>query len=1603
MGSSKRQTVGYRYRMGLHMGVCHAPVDAVTELQGGERTAWQGAVTQNAQIQINMPELFGGDDREGGLQGPVDIMMGGPDQGTNDYLAAMQGEMQPAYRGFLGLVYRNGLVSANNPYIKPWAVRVRRILKGWHNDDPWYPEKAEIPLASNADAPPSWIGDGFSVYYIGPRVHVTDPVEGFNEFTRAMADMYGLNYTPVGPGSEQLYFWRPNESGLIYSKREEDTEPNQQAVQRLIDRGWQPNQTALIRFWVLTGLHMCVYTVGATSSPPPAPEGYSWDEGISSPMSTTAGTVRLWYASSFLRRTGGMIYGMNGAHMIFQCVTDPDWGMGQPAAMIDQESFTAAADQLWDESFGLITKWNQQSSVEEFIQIICDTIGAVFSQDRRTGLFKLRLLRGGYDIDSLPVLGPHNARLVKYERPSLADTVNELTVRYRDALTGKDASVPPVHNMANIQGQGRIVSQSIRYDMIATFGLAARVAERDLLARSTPLWRIGLEVDRAGNDLEPGAPVRVVWPAPLNIDVVVLPGEIDYGRSDQGKILVNAVEDVITLPAVAAVTEQENLWQPPDMTAQPAPVEKVFEVPYRDLARALPASELSALPEDAGFVAAAAARPPGVSVNFELRTAAAGDLEVAGTGDFTPRAALEDDIGPAELTVAVTGSEFKEEHIGRAAMIGNGRDAEIVRIDAVAPGELTLGRGCGDTVPHSWPAGSAVLLYEDLAAFDPQQYVDGETVQAKVLPRTPSGSLSPDAATMREVEMSSRQSRPYPPARLRINGAAYPEEASGEVAVGWAHRDRGLQQDQLVDSEEVSIGPESAVTYNVRFLLEDVLVSQQLGVDSDAAAPFTPESPGTLTVEVESERDGLTSWQKLRHSLVYGAVEPVSWTMAALGQQLAFWINDASDLEADGSDVLSVSDRSPRQLHASSPGPGAGPTVVEDELNGRRVLAFSGSQYLNLPSEAGSVFRFVPAGWFAAVYNLGPADTGNEERPILSFNIGTGAGFRAAIVASQGNGTNQPGCGGRRLDGDSYAGAMSSTPRAEQWVIVVGELDYQGRTARLWVNGSLDTEVTGAWGAAGNSSNTESSAPRLGANSAAGSPTNLFRGAVAEVSAGIGALSAVDVDRIFGYLAAHWGLQAVLPSGHPYKAAAPTYIPAPVQAGFPALLAATPRMCINHRGSAYLYPEHTNVAYAECVASGEPVIEQDLYLTAEGSAVCTHDATATYTTTSTASFSSLTDAQVGDLVVDSESWHGASFSGLKVPLYRDVIDAHIANAVFVSEGKTSAALAQAVVELDDASVPLGQVLLCSYDASNPATAATALAPAVSAGRPALLSSATADATAQALGAGIGYVGYRKDVSPGFISRSLANGLGVVAFTVNRRFEARQLFRRGVQGLFTDDPVYLRSEGPLATSDNFATGQWMSGMVAGADDSARPPLAARGRMLAPDAWGWTETADNQQGCLQGWACPVKGDDYADDFTIDFKLTFDSTPGNAARWIGCFIADGSELDRAYPFLPGSSSPAISGYLLLVRKNGTLDVFRRTGQTDVSIASQSGSTIATGVEVRFRVVVTPSAIAIQRLTSGGSVDYQASAADTTFRGGYFHLGKYGVACRFREITVS
>ena len=127
-------TQGYRYYMSLASGLCRGPLDEMVEIKVGDKTAWEGHKC-GAPDFIDKPDLFGGDDKEGGIRGPFDLFMGEPDQ-VLPGPQVVQGETLPGIRESIGglvsqmrgvaVVWFDGLVSAMSPYLKEWKFRVRR-------------------------------------------------------------------------------------------------------------------------------------------------------------------------------------------------------------------------------------------------------------------------------------------------------------------------------------------------------------------------------------------------------------------------------------------------------------------------------------------------------------------------------------------------------------------------------------------------------------------------------------------------------------------------------------------------------------------------------------------------------------------------------------------------------------------------------------------------------------------------------------------------------------------------------------------------------------------------------------------------------------------------------------------------------------------------------------------------------------------------------------------------------------------------------------------------------------------------------------------------------------------------------------------------------------------------------------------------------------------------------------------------------------------------------------------------------------------------------------------------------------------------------------
>lgn len=733
------QTIGYRYYMSILSGICRGPVDEFVGWEAADKTVFDGSITENSFSYADKPNLFGGDKREGGVQGPFAVWMGADDQvlpgeqnwsGGSPELNALLGGRQefrlpdvkqsvgPSlasnFRGVVTLWF-NGLVSSLNPYIKEWSFRVRRSQKGWWNNACWYPEKATISLAD------------------------------------------------------------------------------------------------------------------------------------------------------------GQVKAMNGAHIVYEACTNPQWGRGLPASKIDETSFTTGADTLFDEGFGLCLAWYRKEDIDVFIQKVVDLVGATVYTDRETGLLSFRLIRNDYNPEEIPLFTPQTGLVAVMEDDSASadSTYNEIIGTGRSPIDNKEFQIR-AQNLAAFQSQQSVSSLDQDYRGIPTKELLSRIVLRDLRANASGLKRYNVVLDRRGWRVAPGSVFRVSDPSKGIENVILRAGEIDDGGLLDGRINIKTIQDVFGLPDTSYVTPVYSGWSPPPVNAEPTADQRLIEAGYRDLYRIVGAGDAQAAPQDAAYIGQLAAAPNTTSYQYDLATKAEGETSfvVRANGSFTGYAKLVSDITATQTSFLLTDPiNLDFANIGDAVLIGE----ELMRIDAFDDDtfEATVTRGVCDTIPAVHTAGTRMWTYDDDMVSDGVAYTTGETVESKVLTRNATDVLPEDEASTNTIILGGRQGRPYPPADVRLNGASIYGEppATSQPVISWANRNRITQADHLVGYFEESILPEVGQTVTIR-VYDPVDDENPLRVESGIegtswtytdAMQDEDSPPSTVRIEIESVRDGLAS------------------------------------------------------------------------------------------------------------------------------------------------------------------------------------------------------------------------------------------------------------------------------------------------------------------------------------------------------------------------------------------------------------------------------------------------------------------------------------------------------------------------------------------------------------------------------------------------------------------------------------------------------------------------------------------------------------------------------------------------------------------------
>jgi len=574
----------------------------------------------------------------------------------------------------------------------------------------------------------------------------------------------------------------------------------------------------------------------------------------------------------------------NLAHVIYECVTNADWGLGRSGGLIDLQSFIDAADTFREEGLGVSLKWTSSVTMESFIDTLLPYGAALFFMDPVLGKWKLKLVRDDYIVAGLPVVDQTVGRMLKFDRSNWGETINEVMVQWTEPRSGKVETVR-AQDLANIRIQGGTVADTKNYEGVRNPELALRLALRDLQQVSVPLARAEMELDRRFWNLNPGDCVRLDWPAE-NIDMVVFRAmAVTRGKTSE-KIVVNFVEDIFSSPyyQIAAPTD---LWVDPSTEPRPVQNKYLGAVPYFLLAQRLGDTGAQAVEYPSTYVMILAdvagqdvrqidymseeTLPTGVEQFIErgsldpvvrpLTDEAMVSTEISSTVTMLGDTTVADSIQPSDFIILF---DEDDPEINETVL--------VTAVDSV-DNTFTAMRGVLDTVPRAWPVGTACwVVRANQRILDTAARTVGAEEQYKLLPVTTRGRLSINDAPTELVTPGERHFAPYRPAYPRINTspAAVVSVAAGagSFTLAWYRRNRLTETGVVLAWNDLDAGAEAGQTTTIRVLDSDgdevVAYTGETGTSKsiNLSALGSPAAGATFTIQLFSVRDGYESYQR---------------------------------------------------------------------------------------------------------------------------------------------------------------------------------------------------------------------------------------------------------------------------------------------------------------------------------------------------------------------------------------------------------------------------------------------------------------------------------------------------------------------------------------------------------------------------------------------------------------------------------------------------------------------------------------------------------------------------------------------------------------------
>jgi hypothetical protein len=565
----------------------------------------------------------------------------------------------------------------------------------------------------------------------------------------------------------------------------------------------------------------------------------------------------------------------NGVLAIYELMTNTLYGLGVTPTKFNAASFQAAAVTVAAEGLGISFQQDTFETADSIIGEILRHLDGVIYVDAATGLWNIKLARADYDPTAIPVLDQSCVESFDYARGSWEETTNHLIVSYLSRDSDFNVRTVEAYDAANINVSQELRPETVDYKYISNLTTASLVAMRTLAVMAAPLAKLKIIVNRKAWDFRMGNVFLVNW-APLGIvGMVFRVTHIAYGQVADGKITIDAVEDIFGITDVAFVSPPESGWVNPSGSPEAPAQQELFEVPYEMM--------IDAAVPLGRYALALAARGDPTSKTFQIWISETTVQEAVEFAPFIPAgtlAAAYPANTPALDPVGFTLSNLIDEadlSSGSADDLIAGRELVLIDDEIMAVQTLTdpgtgivtisnVIRGVMDTVPASHAQGAVAWFISEGAVTTKTvpALADG-IVQAQFLPQNNIGVYPIASATALMLTFDSRYLRPYPPGNVRVNGGAYtarPATIAGDLVITWSSRNRLTQAAAatMVQQDAGEITGEEGQFFTVQKFIGGVAVGDLINLGPDESFTYTtaeraaddPDFTKLTTIEIYS-------------------------------------------------------------------------------------------------------------------------------------------------------------------------------------------------------------------------------------------------------------------------------------------------------------------------------------------------------------------------------------------------------------------------------------------------------------------------------------------------------------------------------------------------------------------------------------------------------------------------------------------------------------------------------------------------------------------------------------------------------------------------------